>query len=1354
MSEIALRHRRRQLRGVRVAVAFLLAAATFTAFTPPAHAAIFAVDSTVDTTDANPGDGVCDDGAGRCTLRAAIQEANAGAGADTITLPAGTYGLTLSGFFENNSRSGDLDIRSTITINGSGASTTTIDQTQLDRVIDVRSGGSLTMSRVTVEGGRAFTGAGIRVTNGTLRLTSVELVGNRASSGGGFRANDSTVVLNRVTATGNTASSHGGGGYASDSTVTATNSTLSGNSAGSRGGGLRHRRGSLTLSFVTITGNSAPEGAGLAWNGPISTNVANTIVANNGSENCDDSFTSGGHNLDSGTSCGFNAAGDLSSTNPMFGALAYNGGATRSHALLAGSPAIDAASTSCAPSIDQRGTVRPQDGDAVPGAVCDIGSYEYETGVLAQAPVLDPIGPQSGDELTLITFTATATDGDAGDVLTFSLEDGPGAVPTGAVIGGANGVFTWTPTAAQGPASYTFDVVVADDAVPSLSDRETITVTVTQPNLPPVITGPGVQTDAEGDAVSVFVPATDPDLPGTTLTWSATGLPSGLSIDPATGEISGSLDYTAATGSPHSVEVTVTDDGVPPLEDSTSFLWFVSNTNRPPTITSPGAQTNGENDTVTLNLGGNDPDGGTLTWSATGLPAGLDIDPATGAITGVIGWTAADASPYTVVVDLVDDDPSQLGDQISFSWSVTDTNRAPQIVDPGDQQDSEGGSVDLSLSATDPDGGATIVWSATGLPPGLSIDPATGEITGGLGYTAGNGSPYRVDITATDDGIPALSDTVSFDWEVAQTNRSPILSKIGDHVGDELTLISFTATASDLDGDELRFSLVDGNGAVPSGATIDPVTGVFTWTPTADQGPAVYSFVVVVTDDAASALDDREKIAINVIEPNLPPVAAFDAVTLEEDGGAVFDVLANDTDPETDRLDIVRIDLPRHGKLSELDDGVFSYRPNANWHGTERLTYAISDGRNPSVHQTIEIVVTGLNDAPTARDSEHSLDAGDITVIDFGELIGDVDGDALTLELTSEPEGAELQWLEPQLLELTTKVGYDGETAFGYEVSDGNGGTAAAQITLSVMGPTNDLGVPGFVSAPPPTPFTPMDEPAPAPPALNFTGMRLVVGSVYQTFSLFRLPGLVFAGVFGLSLLLGVRREMTLHDGAVYLPPGKPGKMVTILLGADRSLIARAEPGDHSDVVHRFPARSRDLAATGRRAQLGSQTWVELSTPHGDAWVHGTYVSDQVTHAAFVADRRPRELVQQLAETMGAEGSLRSLTVEQGLYLAHHAPPELISSNELDGILCDSVGRTWWDSTGGTPMITGTFADVEPSAAIPPRIANLPSLGVAHPNVPGKDAWRIFFEYSDDEPRVFAIWKDAPTNPMAHSDIR
>jgi hypothetical protein len=112
----------------------------------------------------------------------------------------------------------------------------------------------------------------------------------------------------------------------------------------------------------------------------------------------------------------------------------------------------------------------------------------------------------------------------------------------------------------------------------------------------------------------------------------------------------------------------------------------------------------------------------------------------------------------------------------------------------------------------------------------------------------------------------ALSDCETITVTVSEVNRFPVLGAIGNQSVDEMTELAFIATASDpvLPANTLTFSLVDG----PTGASIDPVTGAFTWTPSEDQGPASYTFTVKVCDDGTPSLCDDETITITVNEVN------------------------------------------------------------------------------------------------------------------------------------------------------------------------------------------------------------------------------------------------------------------------------------------------------------------------------------------------------------------------------------------------------------------------------------------------------------------------------------------------------
>jgi hypothetical protein len=144
------------------------------------------------------------------------------------------------------------------------------------------------------------------------------------------------------------------------------------------------------------------------------------------------------------------------------------------------------------------------------------------------APVLAPIGSKTVNELTLLTFTATATDADIPvQTLTFSLS---GTVPAGASITSA-GVFTWTPTEAQGPGDYTFGVVVSDG---SLTASQTVTVHVNEVNVAPVLAPIGSKTVDVTTLLTFTATATDADIPVQTLTFSLSGtVPAGASITSA-----------------------------------------------------------------------------------------------------------------------------------------------------------------------------------------------------------------------------------------------------------------------------------------------------------------------------------------------------------------------------------------------------------------------------------------------------------------------------------------------------------------------------------------------------------------------------------------------------------------------------------------------------------------------------------------------------------------------------------------------------------------------------------------------------------------------------------------------------
>jgi hypothetical protein len=393
---VMLRVRQHRMTGLLGLATLLL----LLAFSAPAFAAPFVVDDGGDGHDREPRDGVCDGSPNGdpafCTLRAAVEEANALAGEDTVDVQVPEVRLTLASTF------GAVVITSNMTIKGQGAISTTIRQElnpgSGDRVFDVAADSQVTLAGLEIRDGEAnpennFFGGNIR-SAGTLTVEDSSITGGSGYSAGGIANTGGSLTVRRSAIWGNSAPNGGGDagailnfGTASPATLTIQNSTISGNDARLGGGvfSYNNRGNSVTIDSSTIAFNDSGDrggGGGLLIAGGSAT-VSNTILANNKSttagQNCsvDQStdpgaaINSAGYNLENATDCGFTKDGDSQNADPLLGQLDFNGGGTRTHALGQGSPAIDTGDPEC-PAEDQRGAPRPQ------GPACDTGAFEAE----------------------------------------------------------------------------------------------------------------------------------------------------------------------------------------------------------------------------------------------------------------------------------------------------------------------------------------------------------------------------------------------------------------------------------------------------------------------------------------------------------------------------------------------------------------------------------------------------------------------------------------------------------------------------------------------------------------------------------------------------------------------------------------------------------------------------------------------------------------------------------------------------------------------------------------------------------------------------------------------------------------
>lgn len=260
-------------------------------WTQTARATTFLVTETADLADANLADNFCDVDPGtagdQCTLRAAVQEANDTFGVDIITLPAGTYILTITGT-DNTSAIGDLDIREDVTINGDGPMSTTIDASGLspttDRVLHlIGSGVHVFINDVTITGGNvaADSGGGIYNQNAELTLHNSWLINNTADIGGGLANSNGLVTIDASMVTTNTATTDAGGLHTSGGRLLVINTRLADNTAAT-GGGAFNANGQMSLSGSVISGNTATngEGGGVVNNGGTLTITTSSLTGN------------------------------------------------------------------------------------------------------------------------------------------------------------------------------------------------------------------------------------------------------------------------------------------------------------------------------------------------------------------------------------------------------------------------------------------------------------------------------------------------------------------------------------------------------------------------------------------------------------------------------------------------------------------------------------------------------------------------------------------------------------------------------------------------------------------------------------------------------------------------------------------------------------------------------------------------------------------------------------------------------------------------------------------------------------------------------------------------------------------
>ncbi len=544
-------------------------------------------------------------------------------------------------------------------------------------------------------------------------------------------------------------------------------------------------------------------------------------------------------------------------------------------------------------------------------------------------------------------------------------------------------------------------------------------------NTAPTLAAITNQTVNEQTQLSVTASATDQDLPAQTMTYSLDTAPPGMTINPASGQIT--WTPTEAQGpDEYAVTVRVVDNGTPVLGHTNSFTVTVKEVNVAPQFALPGAQSVNEQVELGFTVNATDADlpVNALTYEMLSAPPGATFN----ATTREFRWTPTEGQrpgDFTVTFRVTDNNPDavnlqQLSATGSVSIAVNEINRVPLLTVPGNRTVDEGTLFSATATATDADLPANLLtFSLVSPPTGMTINPASGAISWTPTEAQG---PFTNTITVvvTDTNPPAanakqLSATNTFQLTVHEANNPPALPVQTNRTISELTLLTVTNTAtdSDLPTNGLSYALT----VFPTGATIS-TNGIITWTPTEGQGPATNIFTTVVTDTNLAAVGAQNLTATNtftvfVNEVNTSPTLPVQTNrTITELTLLTVNNAASDSDSPANGLGYTLTAFPPGATISS--SGVITWTPTeAQGPSTNVFTTVVTDtnlaavnAQNLTATNTFTVFVNESNAAPvltlppSVAISELVPYANSVAATD-----ADLPANPLVFELISGPSG-------------------------------------------------------------------------------------------------------------------------------------------------------------------------------------------------------------------------------------------------------------------------------------------------------------------------------------------------------------
>lgn len=535
------------------------------------------------------------------------------------------------------------------------------------------------------------------------------------------------------------------------------------------------------------------------------------------------------------------------------------------------------------------------------------------------------------------------------------------------------------------------------------------------------------------------------------LTYVATNLPAGLVIDPNTGIISGVLQNNASVSGPYIVNVTA----IAPDGSTATIPVEIVVTNPAPTAINDTAQTAAGTSVVIAPLANDsDPDHDPLSIVSVGTPSHgtVTVNPdGTVIYTPTPGYTGPDSFTYSVTDSQGGTSIATVNVNVGVPDGVTPT--VTPIAPATGVDGSPVAPINVVSNFTDPNGDP-LIFTALGLPPGLSLDPSTGIVTGTLPNDASTHGPYTVYITAVDPS----GNQVTLPMVIVVANLVPTaVDDLANTPADTPVTFNVVGNDTDPDKDALHVSAVTqpAHGSVAINAD-----GTVTYTPALGYtGPDMFTYTV--SDGQGGLSIATVTLGVGTLNPDAPVASPMPGQPGTDGAMVSIDVpaLASIIDPNGDALIYSAVGLPA-GLVIDPVTGVISgtLANTASVHGPYTIQVFGTDPSGASVG--IPFVLTVANPSPAAHIDMAATPVDQPVNIAVLANDTDLDHDTLSIIATTSPVHGTVLINADGTLKYTPTPGYVGPDFFNYTISDGQGGTSNATVTIEVGTPTS-------LSAPP-----------------------------------------------------------------------------------------------------------------------------------------------------------------------------------------------------------------------------------------------------------------------------------------------